>query len=127
MVLATVFVACGGFEAFLDGFLNFFSIVAPGTSVSPSQLVDSFTGTLSSSFVLGLRVSAPVIITTAVVYLGVGINGCLFSQTNLSVVSFNVNSILTLVFLFLCVGVFCQVFQSEIAYFVEKIFSIGSA
>ncbi len=120
-MLAT-FVACGGFEAFLDGFLHYFSVVAPGAGLSPSELVVNLTGALSSAFVLGLRLSAPVIIATALVYLCVGMSGRLFSQLNLYAISFNVNAILTLVLLFLCIGVFCQVFQSELASVVEKFF-----
>ncbi len=120
-----VFAACGGFEAFLEGFLNLFFVVTPGASVLTADLVGRFAAALSSSFALGLRLCAPVVLTTAVVYLGVGINSRLFSQLNLSLISFNVNAILSLLLLFLCLGVFCQVFQTEIAYCIESLFAFG--
>lgn len=120
-----VFIVCGGLEAFLDGFLAFFTSTPPGGIFDAALIVDVFTRTLISAFVLGLRLSAPVICTTAVVYLGVSFNGRFFSQLNLSLVSFNLNAILTLTLLLLCIGVTCQVFQSELENFLDALFRQG--
>lgn len=121
-IATVVFIACGGLEAFVDGFLQFLTTLPPGSAVVVDNLVDKTVDALEASFALGLRLCAPVVLTTFVVYLGVGISGRLFSQLNLASVSFNVNALLTLALLFLCIGVFCQVFQSELSLFFDELF-----
>ena len=120
-----VFAACGGLERFVDGFLSFLVSTPPAEIVASDELIERLVSTLSSSFALGLRLAAPTIITTGVVYLAVGVNSRLFAQLNLSIISFNLNALLTLVLLLLCIGIFCQVFESEFANFVEKLFIRG--
>ena len=117
-----VFTACGGLEAFTDGFLSFLVSAPPSLVFDSREIVERLVTTLSGSFALGLRIAAPTILTTGAVYLGVGVNSRLFSQLNLSIISFNFNGLLTLVLIFLCIGVFCQVFQFEIVNLIEKLF-----
>lgn len=117
-----VFTACGGLEAFTDGFLSFLISAPPSEIVEFQEIVDRLVAALSGSFALGLRIAAPTILATGAVYLGVGVNSRLFSQLNLSIISFNFNGLLTLVLVFFCIGVFCQVFESEIVNLIEKLF-----
>ena len=118
-----VFTACGGLEAFVDGFLNYFVLAPPQGVFVPEDLMERLFFTLSGSFTLGLRLAAPTIMATAVVYLGVGLNGRLFSQLNLSFASFNINALLTLFLLFLCIGVFCEIFETEFVSLMETFFA----
>ena len=117
-----VFTACGGLEAFVDGFLNYLVLTPPRGVFAPDGLAERILATLSGSFALGLRLAAPTILATTVVYIGVGVSGRLFSQLNLSFVSFNINALLALVLLFLGIGVFCQLFETEFASVIETIF-----
>ena len=94
--------------------------------VASEELIDRLLSTLSHSFILGLRIAAPTILATAAVYLAVGVNSRLFPQASLSLVSFNINALLTLVLFFLCIGVFCQVFESEITRMIGNLFIHGA-
>ncbi len=121
-----VFASCGGLEAFTDGFLSFLVLTPPSEVIASEELIDRLLSTLSHSFILGLRIAAPTILATAAVYLAVGMNSRLFPQASLSLVSFNINALLTLVLFFLCIGVFCQVFESEITRMIGNLFIHGA-
>ncbi len=121
-IALSVFILTGGCELFIDGFLNVFFRVYPGGSVSKASVVENLGNVLISSFALGLKIAAPVILSTLSVYLFVGIAGRVFPQLNILNIGFSCNSLLTLFVLFLGIGGFCSCFQNELASFFEHVF-----
>ena len=122
-----VFATAGGFELFIEGLLTGFARVEPGASASASALIGDFAQILTLSFSLAIKLAAPVLLTTAAIYLAVGFLGRLLPQLNLFAVGFNVASLLTLAVLALSVGAFCSIFQTEIVVFLQTIFRVVSA
>ncbi|MBR4975833.1 MAG: flagellar biosynthetic protein FliR [Thermoguttaceae bacterium] len=121
-----VFATAGGFELFIEGLLTGFANVEPGGSASASALIGDFAQVLTLSFSLAIKLAAPVLSATAAVYLAVGFLGRLLPQLNLFAVGFNVASLLTLSVLFLSIGAFCSIFQTEIVLFLRTIFRVAS-
>lgn len=119
-----VFATAGGFELFIEGFLNGFSRVEPGAAASASGLIEDFGLILTLSFCLAIKLAAPVLLATSAVYLATGFLGRLLPQLNLFAVGFNVASLLTLAVLALSLGAFCSIFQTEIVGFLKTLFRV---
>ncbi len=116
-----LFALCGGFELFMDGFMRLCVETPPGSAMDVQRLVPVFVATLSSACVLALKISVPVVVTTGLLYLGIGFAGRVTPQINLTSTSFNIGSLLTLSALSLTFGVSCLLFKEEILRFVEEL------
>lgn len=121
-----VFATAGGFELFIEGLLTSFARVAPGAAASASGAIGGFAQILTLSFGLAIKLAAPVILSTAAVYLAVGFLGRLLPQLNLFAVGFNVAALLTLAVLGLSLGAFCSIFQTEIVAFLKTLFRVSA-
>lgn len=115
-----LFIVMHGCELFLDGFLSSFTTVVPGATFQAERFVESAANILGCSFVLAMKIAAPVCLSTLTVYLVMGILGKVFPQMNLLAIGFGLNSLLTLVIMILGVGVFCLCFQDEVTAFLER-------
>ncbi len=114
-----LFAFCGGIEIFLDGFLRLCVETPPGSLIGADALALKFVATLSASFVLALKISVPVVLTTGLLYLSVGFANRVTPQINLSSASFSISSLLALTTLSLTFGISCFLFKEEILRFVE--------
>ena len=121
-IALSTFVLTRGCELFIDGFLNVFSVVRPAGSLEFGNVVESLGSVLTASFSLGLKIAAPVILSTLSVYLFAGIAGRTLPQLNLTTISFSCSSLLTFVVLSFGISCCCLCFQNELALFLERVF-----
>lgn len=124
LLALVVFATAGGFELFVEGLLDGFFRVAPGSASSTLEAIGDFGQILTLSFGLAIKLAAPVILATSAIYLAVGFLGRVLPQLNLTAVGFNVASLLTLAVLALSVGAFCSIFDSEIDAFLKTLFRV---
>ncbi|MGN0930682.1 MAG: flagellar biosynthetic protein FliR [Thermoguttaceae bacterium] len=96
-----IFILLGGMESFFDGLLAFFSLNPPGQTLVSDDFLFYFLSILANSFVFGVKLSIPIVLTSFVVYVGLGLNAKLFSQNNLAFLCFNLTSFFSLIVLFL--------------------------
>lgn len=121
-----VFLTMRGFELFLEGFLDSFCTVIPGGVYDVESMVRTTVDVLGCAIELAFKLSAPFCVSTLVVYLTIGFLGRIFPQLNLMSIGFSCNSLLTIVILFIGLGVFFQAFQNDLAELLERLFSHDS-
>lgn len=121
-IAMSTFVLTRGCELFIDGFLNVFSVVHPAGSMEFGKIVEGLGSVLTASFILGLKIAAPVILSTLSVYLFTGVAGRVFPQLNLTTVGFSCSSLLTFIVLSLGISCCCLCFQNELTVFLERVF-----
>ncbi|MDO5553275.1 MAG: flagellar biosynthetic protein FliR [Planctomycetia bacterium] len=119
-----VFVILGGFELFLTGFLDTFIDLPPGSVVYSPAYTETLLAMLKSATVLAIRLAAPVIVSTTVVYLALGIIGRTIPQLNVLSLSFSGMSFILFGVLCLGMGSILYVFQHEVETAVTTIFSL---
>ena len=100
-----IFILLWGMESFFDGLLAFFSQNPPGQTLVSDDFLVNFLSILANSFVFGVKLSFPIVLTASVVYIGLGLNAKLFTQNNLAFLCFNLTSIFSLILLFLLLDV----------------------
>lgn len=122
LLAIAVFATTGGVELFLEGFLDGFVAVAPGSVALNETLILGLTEILALSFALALKIAAPVIFATGAVYLATGFLSRVVPQLNIMSISFNCNAALTSAILALTIGFSCRTFQTEIVELLEKTF-----
>jgi len=116
------FIAFGGLELFLDGYLKSVVAVIPGASFSSKEAILKIVQFVASSFELGFKVAAPMIASSSTVYFVVGILGRVAPGVNFTPVGFNMNSLVTLAVLALTFGGICHFLQTRFVDFVEVMF-----
>jgi flagellar biosynthetic protein FliR len=121
-IALTIFISTRGCELFLDGFLNVFFTVEPSSSLEIANLAENLGKALTASLNVGLKIAAPVILSTLSIYLAVGVAGRVFPQLNLMSIGFSCNSLLTLVILSLSISCCCLCFQNELTTLLEHFF-----
>ena len=121
-VAFAMFIVVGGMEFFIDGYLGTFSLIPLKEPFDPERIVELTASVLTASFGLAIKIVAPVVLSTATVYLAVGFLGRAFPQMNLMSIGFNANSILALTILGIGVGIVCQAFHSDLTTLLENIF-----
>ena len=77
----------------------------PGQTLVSDDFLVNFLSILANSFVFGVKLSFPIVLTASVVYIGLGLNAKLFTQNNLAFLCFNLTSIFSLILLFLLLDV----------------------
>lgn len=118
-----VFIAVGGVEAFLSGYLDSFIRIPPGElSLAPAHQIDLLLAILVAAMQLTLKMAAPVIITTLIVLLALGILGRVVPQLPVMSVGLSTNTLLVLALVFLSLGAVFHSFENQILHSVDSIF-----
>lgn len=123
-IALSTFVLVRGCELFIDGFLNVFFTVPPTGSTELGSVIECLGIVLTASFSLGLKIAAPVILSTLSVYIFIGVAGRVFPQMNLTTIGFSCNSLLTLIVLSLGISGCCLCFQDELVKILERVFIV---
>jgi len=114
LVTLAVFVCTGGHRVVMAALLDTFGTIPPGSGVLPGSLAESFQVLLTQSFVLAVRVAAPVVTAVLLSTLVMGLISRTLPQLNILAVGFGMNSMLTFATLFLALGAGVWVFQGQI-------------
>ena len=118
----TVFALIGGLNVLVTSLLDTFVSIPVGTTGFNPQIAYSLMAILNTSFVLALRIAAPVLIAVLISMLVIGLLSKTLPQLNLMSVGFGINSmVMFAVFCFtLGTGMWC--FQERVADVFEVIF-----
>ena len=118
----TVFALIGGLNVLIMSLLDTFVSIPVGTIGFNPQVAYSLVAILNTSFILAIRIAAPVLIAVLTSMLVIGLLSKTLPQLNLMSVGFGINSMVMLaVFCFtLGTGMWC--FQERIADVFEVLF-----
>ncbi|MBN1587975.1 MAG: flagellar biosynthetic protein FliR [Pirellulales bacterium] len=109
-----IFVAIGGHRMVIRVLLDTFESLPPGCMALPVSIAHTLRELLTQSFVLGLRISAPVIMAVLLATLVLGLIGRTLPQLNLLAVGFGLNSMLSFGLLAMVLGIGAMVFQAQV-------------
>ncbi len=109
-----VFITTGGLESLLTGYLDSFEKLPPGLCLTIQWSWETIINILKNSTILALRLAMPVILASLTVFLTAGIMGRVVPQLNIMLVSFNVNTLLTLIVVMCSLGFGIHYFSNEI-------------
>ncbi len=109
-----VFVAIGGHRMVIGALLDTFQSLPPGSMASPESMAHVLQELLTQSFVLGVRISAPVVVAVLLSTLVLGLIGRTLPQLNLLAVGFGLNSMLSFGLLAIVLGVGVMAAQAQI-------------
>ena len=82
LLACVVFLAVGGHRGMLSGLLGTLRTVPPASSVAGADLVGIATGVLAASFVLAVKIAAPVVIALMIVGVVMGVLSRTMPQLN---------------------------------------------
>jgi flagellar biosynthetic protein FliR len=108
-----VFVAIGGHREVIDALLDTFRHLPPGQLEFSPTLIDTLNELVQTSFLTGIRASAPVLISLLLAVLIVGLISRTLPQLNTMNLGFTLNSIVLLGTLAFSIGSAVWIFQEE--------------
>jgi flagellar biosynthetic protein FliR len=114
MVALAVFVLIGGHRLALEGILDTFHTVPPGSGFVATGVVETLTAVLSQSFSLGLRVAAPAIVALLMSILVLGLISRTLPQLNVMIVGLSLNAAVMLAVFSVSLGAMAWAFQNEV-------------
>jgi flagellar biosynthetic protein FliR len=120
-VTTAVFVAAGGHRLLIEGLLNTLELAPPGTAIFTEELGQTFVSLLGLGFEIGLRTSAPLMVSLFLATLVLGLVSRTMPQINTMVVGFGVNAMLTLGVMMASIGAVAWAFQGPIASAIDAI------
>lgn len=128
LLAMTVFFSLGGHRAVTSGLLDMLHHVPPGLSTLPASLKEGFTKLLGESFLLGLRVAAPVVTTLLLTTLAFGLLGRTIPQLNFLSTGLGLNALLVVAVTMFMLGAGVWAFQEQLQTTLETIFgAFGTA
>ncbi len=110
MLMLAVFVTTGGHQQILHTFIRMFERMPPGHTQLDMPLLEALNTITSYSFVLGLQLAAPIMLTLLLTILVMGLISRTMPQFNVLAVGFSVNSMVMLGALLLSLGVLTRLF-----------------
>ena len=119
------FIAFGGLELFIDGYLKNVVAIVPGAPFSIEETTVRIVKFVASSFELGFKVAAPMIASSATVFFAVGVLGRIAPNFNLTTIGFNLNSLVTLAVLAAVFGGICGFLRSRFVELLDVMFLTG--
>jgi flagellar biosynthesis protein FliR len=129
MLAVAIFFIVGGHRQVLAALLRSFTSMPPGHGKLPTGLVEALSLISAQSFEVGIRASAPVMITLLLATLSVALISRTLPQLNAVAVGLNFNSMIVLGILAFCLGSVGWVFQGELETAIEAVgqtFSSGN-
>jgi len=118
----TVFVLIGGLNVLIMSLLDTFVAIPVGTIGFNPQIAYSLVSILNISFVLALRIAAPVLIAVLISMLVIGLLSKTLPQLNLMSVGFGINSMVMFVVFCFTLGTGMWCFQERIVDVFEVLF-----
>jgi flagellar biosynthetic protein FliR len=119
----TVFALIGGLHVTVTSLLDTFVSIPVGTAGFQPDIVYSLVTILNTSFILALRIAAPVLIATLTSMLVMGLLSKTLPQLNLMSVGFGINSMLMFVVFCLTLGTGMWCFQERIGDIFQILFT----
>ncbi len=113
-VTVAIFLMIGGHRQVLDALLNTFSWMPPGEAVFTGPLLETLTGIVAQSFVLGIRGAAPAIVAVMLSLLVLALISRTLPQLNVLVLGFSVNAMLAIAAIGSTVGAVGWIFQDQV-------------
>jgi flagellar biosynthetic protein FliR len=114
LVTLAVFFCIGGHRMLIDALLDSFRWMPPGQGRLPPDLVQTIAEVTGQSFVTGLRAAAPIMVALILATLIVAVISRTLPQLNAIAVGMNLNSMVALAVLALCLGAATQVFDEQV-------------
>jgi flagellar biosynthetic protein FliR len=130
MLALAVFVLVGGHRILIDSLLDTFQWMPPGHAWVNEGIVETLTGVLAQSFVLGIRAAAPAMVALLMAVLVMGLISRTLPQLNIIAVGFSLNTMIMLATLAVTLGTMVWVFQDQVEPTIETVkevlYSYGS-
>lgn len=114
MMMLTAFVLIGGHRMVIAAFLDVYSAIPIGHSPSDRSVMELIVHLLTQSFILGIKVSAPIMVALALAVLVLGIISRTLPQINAMQVGFPLNAILLSVVIFYTTTSTWTIFEKNI-------------
>ncbi len=123
-----IFLIIGGHRVLMAGLLDTFVTLPVGSGISTVPLTETLLNILTQSFSLGIRVAAPVTAALLLSTLVMGLIGRTLPQLNILMLSFGVNSMVSLSVLAFALGAISWTFQDQLQSVMETLFdAVGAA
>ena len=119
----TVFALIGGLNVLVTSLLDTFVTIPVGTIGFQPDVVYALVNILNMSFILALRIAAPVLVTVLISLLVIGILNKTMPQLGLMTVGFGINSMVMFAVFCLTLGTGMWCFQERIADAFEVLFA----
>jgi flagellar biosynthesis protein FliR len=120
-VALAVFVLIGGHHVVIAGLLDTFSFVPPGTALIGRSVLDSLVGSLTGSFIVGIRSAAPVMVALFLATFILGLISRTLPQMNILAIGFGLNAMITMSALMFSFSGAVWVFQDQVTPVVEDL------
>ena len=104
VVAIAAFLAIGGHRQVLEALLDTFQARPPGSGEFPVGVAATLVELLGESFVVGVRAAAPVMVALLMSVLILGLISRTLPQLNVIAIGFNLNSLIMLAVLSVCIG-----------------------
>lgn len=114
-VTLAVFVSIGGHMLMVQALLDTYTWAPPGGVHWGESYADALIDLLSLSFNLGVRGAAPLMVALFLATVVLGLVSRTLPQINAMVVGFNINTLLTLGIMMVCMGSLAMGFQEPLA------------
>ena len=121
MLAVAIFFLVGGHRQVIDALLRSFTWLPPGHGRLPDSLLEALSAITSQSFEVGIRASAPVMVSILLATLVVALISRTLPQLNAVAVGLNFNSLIVLGMFALCLGSAAWVFQDALTDSIDSI------
>lgn len=112
-----IFLAMDGHHLLLEGILRSYRTMPLGHAPSPGTLLETATVAVERFFLMGLLISAPIVVASKLLYLGMGLINRASPQIQVFFISMPITQMMGFVILGLTLAIFGQVVIREIEAF----------
>jgi flagellar biosynthetic protein FliR len=124
IITLSVFLTIGGHRQVLHALLDTFRWRPPGGDGLPARLIDIMTTVTSESFLIGIRVGAPVMVALMLAIVILGLISRTLPQLNILAVGFSLNSFIMLMTLSFSLGAIAWVVQERADVIIESVHAV---
>ncbi len=124
VITMSVFLTIGGHRQVMHALLDTFHWRPPGSGDLPGRLVEVLTTVVSESFLVGIRVGAPVMVALMLAVLVLGLISRTLPQLNILAVGFSLNACIMLSTLAFSLGAVAWVVQERSEVIVTAVHSV---
>jgi flagellar biosynthetic protein FliR len=111
-----IFLVVNGHHTLIVSFVNSFHVVKPGLFLLKKEAVGLFVQAFSNMFLLGLKISIPILGTIFLTDIALGIMAKLMPQINIFVVGFSIKIIVGFLVLLLFLPIYVILIENTFAY-----------
>lgn len=114
LMAVAVFVTLGGHRILMGGLLDSFEFLPPGAGSVPTDYANLLLTLVAQSFVLAVRVAAPMVTALLLSILVLGLISRTVPQLNILVIGFSLNAMLAFAAMMVTVGIAAIAFQEHL-------------